>query len=148
MKVKHLFFSLIVAAFLSSAMWVDNSLKVGNKAPKIETTEGINVGYDANSEGKTKIINFWTPKNADSRIANKKLSHQFGVNPSEDIEFISICTDSDEALMNDVMRIDGVNADNNYAYSSINPRAFKDYGVEKHPRTFMIAPDGKIEKIM
>lgn len=139
---------MIAAAFLSSAMSVDKSLEVGKKAPKIETIEGINVGNDGNSEGKSRLISFWSPKKPESRIANRKYSRQYGENSSENIEFISICIDSDEELMQEVMKIDGLKADKTYSYSQINPRTFKDYGVETNPGAFIISSDGKIEKIL
>ena len=139
---------MIAAAFLSSAMSVDKTLEVGKNAPKIETISGTNVGYDANSEGKTKLISFWNPKKPASRIANRKLSREYGENSNDNIEFISICTDSDKELMNEVMKIDGVNADKAYAFSDITPRVFKDYGVEEATKAYLISPDGKILSIL
>ena len=138
---------MVAAAFLTSAMTVDKSLEIGNKAPKIETIEGINVVKDANSEGKTKVVSFWSPKKPASRITNRKLSHLYGEGSHENVEFISICTDSDENLMQEVMKIDGVAGNNNYSYSQISPRVFKDYNVEDTPRSYVISPDGKIIKI-
>ena len=139
---------MIAAAFLSSAMSLDKTLEVGKIAPKIETVKGTNVGYDANSEGKTKLISFWNPKQPASRIANRNLSHQFGENSDENVEFISICTDSDKELMEEIMKIDGVNADKVYSYSDVSPRVFKDYGVEENPKAFLISPNGKILSII
>ena len=147
MKVKHLLFSLIAAAFLTSAMSFDKTLEVGSKAPKIETIDGTNVGYDANSENKTKLISFWTPKKPASRIANRNLSQKYGKNSGRDIEFISICTDPDESLMKEVVKIDGLNEENIYSSSEISPRVFKDYNVEDTPKAYQISPEGKIVEI-
>ena len=148
MKVKHLFISIIVAAFLSSAVSIDKTIAVGKNAPKIETIDGTNVGNDANFQNKTKVVSFWNPKNASSRIANRNLSRQYDGNSNYDIEFISICTDSDEALMNEVVKIDGLNKANNYAYSEISPRVFKDFNVEENPKAFKISSEGKILEIL
>lgn len=137
-----------MAAFLSSAISFDKTIEVGNKAPKIETIEGINVGVDANSEGKTKLISFWDPKKPVSRISNRNLSLQFGENNDENIEFISICVDSDELLMKEVMKIDGVKTDQSYSYNQISPRVFKDFDVENNPRAFKISGDGRILEII
>lgn len=147
MKVKHLLFSIIAAAFLSSAIPVDNKLEVGRKAPKIETIQGTNVGYDANSENKRKLVSFWTAKKPSSRIANRKLGQKYGKN-DDNVEFISICTDSDEVLMNEVMKLDGLDSDKSYSKSEINPRVFKDYDVEDNPRAFFIDSNGKILDII
>ena len=148
MKFRNLFFSIIVAAFLSSAISVDKSQIVGKIAPKIETIEGTNVVADANSEGKTKIVSFWNPKKPASRIANRNLSRQYGENSQNDVEFITICTDPDENLMREVIKIDGINPEKSYSYSQISPRVFKDYDVEESPRAFTISPDGKIINVL
>lgn len=148
MKVKHFVCSIIVAAFLTSAMGTDKSLEIGNKAPEIETVDGTNVGYDANSEGKTKLVSFWNPKKADSRIANKKLSESYAGYSKNEVEFISICTDSDDDLMAEVLKVDGINAEASYAKSEIAPRVFKDFGVEENPKAFLISPQGKILQIL
>lgn len=139
---------MFAAAFLMSAMTTDKLPEIGKKAPKIETIEGINVVNDANSAGKTKVINFWSPKDPASRISNITLSREYGNSRDNNVEFISICTDKDEKLMQTVIKIDGTDSLNNYSYSEISPRVFKDYGVENHPRTFVISKDGKIEKMM
>ena len=146
-KVKHFLFSLCAAAFLTSAISVDSNLEVGSNAPKIEMIDGTNVVNDANSNGKIKVINFWNPKNPTSRIANRNLYQKYN-SSDEDVQFISICTDSDDNLMNEVMKIDGVKTDFNFTSSEIDPRVFKDYNVEKNPRTFIISSQGKILQII
>ena len=138
---------MIAAAFLTSAMTVDKSLKIGDKAPKIETIEGINVVNDANSAGKTKVISFWNPKDPSSRIMNKNLSREYEETIGDKVDFISICTDNDEKLMQSVMQIDGVDSRNSYSYSEVSPRVFKDYGVENQTKAFVISPEGKIVEI-
>lgn len=147
MKFKNLFFSIIAAAFLSSAIPVDEAPEIGKVAPKIETIKGTNVVADANSEGKTKVISFWNPKKPASRIANRNLSREYG-DSHQNIEFISICTDTDEALMKEVMKVDGVKTENAYSYSQISPRVFKDYDVVDNPRAFIVSADGKITNVI
>ena len=138
---------MIVGAFLSSAISTDNSIAIGKKAPQIETIQGINVVADANSEPKTKVISFWNPKKPASRINNKELSRQFG-SMEKDVEFISICTDPDENLMREVMKIDNISADKTYSWAEISPRAFKDYGALENPRAFVISPSGEISSVI
>lgn len=143
MKFKYLFLSLVAAIFLTSAMWEDKSLTKGSNAPVIEFNEGLIVGDDNKAEGKTKIVSFWSPKKPSSRIENRRLSKLYGESNTE-YEFISICIDKDEALMREVMKIDGMDTKNNFSYSQISPRVFKDYRVEDSPAAFMISSDGKI----
>lgn len=139
---------MIAVAFLSSAIAVDNSPAVGNKAPEIETISGINVANDANSESKGKLISFWNPKVPASRIANKKFNETYAGSNNENIDFISISTDKDDNLSREILKLDGINPDQSFAYSEISERVFKDYDVETSPRAFLISPDGKISAIM
>ena len=136
------------AFFLSSSMWADKAPEVGTKAPEIETISGEYVGNDVDSETKTKIISFWNPKKPESRISNRNLSRQYGKNSDETIEFISICTDSDEDLFKEIVKIDGLDVENTYSYYEIVPRVFKDYGVTQYPKAFMISPEGNILNIL
>ena len=148
MKFKNLCFSIIAAAFLSSAIPAAKAPVVGKVAPKIETIEGTNVVADANSEGKTQVISFWNPKKPASRIANRNLCRLCGENSKENVEIISICTDSDETLMREVMKIDGVKADKAFVSTQISSRVFKDYDANDNPRAFKISADGKIIEVI
>lgn len=147
MKFKYLFISIIVAVFLSSAISKDNSLKIGEEAPKIETINGNNVVVDATTGSKQRLISFWNPKIASSRISNINLSKEYGIE-NEKVEFISICTDGDEALMAEVIKLDGLQGIKNYSYSEISPRVFKDYDVKDNPKAFLLSNEGKIIKIL
>lgn len=148
MKLKGLIFSIIVLAFLSSAISVDRTIEVGKEAPKIETVDGTNVAADANTKGKTQVVSFWSPKKPASRIANRNLSRQYGADSNENVEFISICIDSDDDLMREVIKVDGIDSLKNYSYSQISPKVFKAYDVETTPRAFKISPEGIIMEIL
>lgn len=148
MKFKNLFFSIIAAAFLSSAISVDKTNMIGKTAPKIETISGKNVVVDGKPDGKTKIVSFWSPKQPASRIANKNLSLKYDEKSSENVEFISICTDSDESLMKEVVKIDNLPEGKVLSYSQISPRVFKDYDVQDSPKAFKISADGKIIEVL
>lgn len=138
---------MVAVAFLSSAIPVEDTSLIGKAAPKIETISGKDVVNDANSAQKTKVVSFWNPKNPASRISNRNLSKIYGKD-NEEVEFISICTDSDSVLMEQVMRQDGMVIDRSYAYSEISPRVFKDYAVDQNPMAFVISSQGKITEIL
>ena len=138
---------MLAAAFLTSAIPFEKEISVGEKAPKIETTKGANILGDANSDGKMRLISFWTPKKPASRITNRELSQKYG-DSNQEVEFISICADSDEELMKEVMKIDGLKDVNAYSYSEISSRAFKDYNADENPRAFLIDLNGKILNIL
>lgn len=138
---------MIAAAFLSSAITVDNKLSIGENAPKIELTQGNNVVVDATSQNKTKIVNFWNPKKPASRILNSQLNRKYSSEENANVEFISICTDSDETLMKEVMKMDGVDTSRNFSYSQVSKRTLKDFNAESSPKAYKISPDGKIMEI-
>lgn len=139
---------MIAVAFLSSAIQEDKNLSVGKNAPLIETVEGENVGKITDTDKKMKMISFWNPKNASSRISNRNLSQQYGKNSESNIEFVSICVDSDIPLMNEVLKVDGLETINNYSYSEFSPRVFKDYGAIENPKAYLISSEGKILEII
>ncbi|MCH5240105.1 MAG: hypothetical protein J1F38_07770 [Muribaculaceae bacterium] len=147
MKVKHLFFSVIAAAFLTSAIGSHKTLEVGSKAPKIETIDGANVVADATSEGKVKIVSFWSPKKPASRITNKTLHAKYAAEP-ENVDLISICLDSDENLMREVMKQDGIEDMECYSVNNIARHSLKDYQADKDPKAYIIGADGRIEKML
>ena len=147
MKVKYLILSLIATAFLSSYISDNGSLKVGSTAPEIvlatnqsETQISLKDGY--------KLISFWDPKDPSSRISNKEYSSFIKSSPEAGIELVSICTDPDDFLAEEISRIDGSHeAGLKLNSTDISERVLKDYDVEKTPRSYLIGPDGKIKMI-
>lgn len=148
MKFKYLFITFIAAIFLSSYMVDDSDLKTGSSAPAIEIIEGKDLVSSSISQEKEILVHFWSPKNASSRITNKHFSEIFRNNPDLGIEFVSICTDEDEVLAQEVMRIDGTEKfGEHFTYSDISERVFKDYNVVESPQSFLIGTDGKIKSV-
>ena len=142
MKFKFFIFALIITAFLSSNINSDNTIKEGSKAPAIERISGEKENLN---DGKYRLINFWSPKNPESRIANKTYSDLVEKKPDLKVEFISISTDSDDLLSDEVRKYDGADKSGKYySYSELNRRVFKDYKVTDSPSAFLISPEGKI----
>lgn len=132
----------MAAIFLSSAISRENNLEIGSKAPEITFQDGKK---EVAIKGNLKLVNFWNPKNPSSRINNKNFTNYFKNNPESNIEYITICTDSDELLAQEVMKNDGTALFGSHFYQKdINERVLKDYGVESNPRSFLIDADGKI----
>lgn len=148
MKVKHLLISLIVAAFLSSAISIDRQVEIGQKAPEIERIDGKIINFENTDSKKQTLISFWSPKDPASRIANKELSLEYGENKSEATEFISICTDPDESLMKGVVKIDGLEEKEVFCVTEFTSRLLKDFDVEKAHKAFLISEEGKIISII
>lgn len=137
--------SAIAAIFLSSAIEGNKNISIGSKAPEIKSISGEKL-IDFEKSDKF-VISFWNPKNPSSRISNKRLSDLYADDMNSDTRFISICTDSDEILMKEVMNFDNISTNNMISYSMIDPRVLKDYGVENGAGVFSISGKGKIEKI-
>lgn len=137
-----------MAAFLSSAISVDKTLEAGQSAPKIETIDGEAVAFGDNDSNKKTVISFWSPKKPASRITNKELSLKYGNDSKENANFISICTDTDTPLMREVVKIDGIQSENVYAFTEISQRVFKDYDVKDNPKAFVVDENGKILEII
>lgn len=132
-------------AFLSSYIDNEKALKPGDKAPTIELATN---SKEILEKGKIKIINFWSPKNPSSRIANQKISKYLKENPDSESIFISICTDSDDNLAKEVLKWDGIYDEGNHLfYSDVNSKVFKDFKTNGSHHTFAIASDGKILKV-
>ncbi|MCH5222864.1 MAG: redoxin domain-containing protein [Muribaculaceae bacterium] len=142
MKFKGFILAGILTAFLSSYISTDNKLQEGSTAPTIERISGEKIEM---KDGKEKLISFWSPKDAESRISNRKFSDLY---KESDVEFITICIDSDESLAREVLKCDGIASQQQIAYSEVSERVFKDYGVSENPGAFLINGEGKIKRIM
>ena len=148
MKLKYLFLTLILAFFLSSAITDNDSLKSGDLAPKItliseDSPEILNL-----KDSRITLINFWSPKNPASRISNKQFSEFLRVHPETEIDFITICMDSDTNLAQEVINNDGINNSTiNLLRNQVADRVFKDYMVEDNYASYLIDKNGKILEI-
>ena len=141
MKFKSFLLAVLVTAFLSSYMSRDIELKEGSNAPEIERVAGENI---TPGDGKEKLISFWSPKDPASRMANMEYSKKYS---DSDVEFISVCLDSDNLLGEEVLKYDGIKG-THLAYSDVKERVFKDYGVTDQTAAFKISGNGKVEKVM
>lgn len=146
-KLKYFILSLIATAFLSSYITDSNSINVGDAAPKIIKSDNSSISLKKDKDHRI-LINFWSPEIPASRILNKEYSNYLKANPVADIEFISICLDSDDYLSAEIIKNDEIiSSGTHLLYSDVNNRVFKDYDVEDYPRSFLISADGKINSI-
>ena len=134
----------MATAFLSSAIDSEERIKEGSFAPEIylndEKTETI-------TKGKITLLNFWSPKDPESRIANNNFNNLFLDNISENFEFLSICVDNDEALAKEVIKYDEISTGRHYQLSEISEKSIKKYNALSNPATYLIDSDGKIISI-
>ncbi len=140
MKTKSFFFSIVIAAFLSSSIPSgSHSLSIGNEAPAITLSQGAE-NLLQNLKGKKMVVNFWSTADASSRIANRELSMLAESGKfDEDTRFISICIDRDSSLSEEIVRLDGISDKViSLGLEHVSREVLDDYQTEKGCRAFHI----------
>ncbi len=138
---------IIVAAvgltLLTSAVSTKNvPLEVGNQAPEISISHA-----DGNSmllselKGKDVIVNFWSVKDAESRINNIRLAREA---ERTGAKYIGMCIDSDRELAEEVMKSDNGSLDELYF---ADRQVTDEYQLAKGTRTVKIDPYGIVAAI-
>lgn len=128
---------------LTSAISTENvPLEVGNQAPEIST---INAYGDmvrlSEMKGQDVIVNFWSVKDAESRISNVRLAREA---ESYGKKYIGICIDSDKELAEEVIKVDNLSIKDQY-YA--NEKILDEYQLEHGTRTVKIDPYGIVAAI-
>lgn len=142
MKFKSYFIILAATAFLLSFIPREESLKEGEKVPEITFNNERTIELE---KGKFTLLNFWNPKNPDSRIRNSKIMSQYSDIFQDNLEIISICTDSDIDLAKEVIRHDGFDSIGSHVfYSNLDERVILDYKVNEQPELYLIDQSGKL----
>ncbi len=129
--------------WLTSAVSTKNvPLEVGNQAPEISITD--NSGESvllSDLKGKDVIVNFWSAKDAESRISNVRLAREA---EKTGAKYIGMCIDSDRQLAEEVMKSDRVSIDNLYF---ADRQVTDEYQLAKGTRTVKIDPYGIVAAI-
>ncbi len=149
MKLKHLFFSVALTSFLSSYVpYGGHSLQIGNDAPLLTLSSNSKIPNLDILKGKYVVVNFWSPTDPESRLNNKQLADLISSLPPSQIQFVSICTDTDITLQHEIMDADGVPLSiNSLSASDIIPDVLMNYQVESGYRSFLIDPFGNLKSI-
>ena len=143
-KTRFLFFSIILAAFLSSAMpFGSHSLKIGAEAPSI--TFSTETQSQLKLENAPTLINFWSIYNPQSRIDNNRLANAIAGMHDSKINFVSICIDTDETLHKEIILQDKID-DKGFFFNrnDINEEVFKDYQTSTGLRSFLLNDSGEL----
>lgn len=125
-----------------------HSLREGDEAPLLILSTESNASDIKNLKGKYVLINFWSVKDPESRIANRRLANLVATLPESQIEFVSICTDEDRTLQREIMLTDGIK-DSTFAFSASDfaQEVLEDYQVNRGYRSFLLDPFGNLKKI-
>ena len=147
MNIKLKTAGLIVCAVgligLTSAVSTKNvPLEVGNQAPEISITKASGESMMLSElKGKEVIVNFWSVKDAESRIRNVRLAREAEITGAK---YIGMCIDSDKELASEVVKSDNLSTDNLYfADRQVND----EYQLTDGTRTVKIDPYGIVSEI-
>ena len=131
------------AVLFTSAVSTKNvPLEVGNQAPEISIT-----GIDGKStllsamKGGEVIVNFWSVKDAESRIANVRLAREAELTGAK---YIGMCIDSDRQLAEEVMKADRIPTEHLYF---ADRQVTDEYQLAAGTRTVKIDPYGIVAAI-
>lgn len=143
LKLAGVFAGLAGVVALTSAISTENvPLEVGNHAPEISAVNANgNTVRMSDFEGHDVILNFWSIKDAESRIRNVRLEREA---ERSGAKYMAMCVDSDQEIAREVMKADGLNAENQYfSDGQISDEYLLDQGI----RTVKIDPYGIVAKI-
>jgi len=147
-KPKSLFFSIIIAAFLSSSIpYGSHSLKIGSEAPSITLSSSSSANLDR-MKGRKVLLNFWSASDASSRLANREISRiaESGIYP--DMCFVSICIDSDSSLAEEISKTDRISGKViSLKSTEVTDDVLADFQTSKGCRSFLIDSFGNLEAI-
>lgn len=148
MKTKHLFFAFLATCFFSSFTPKDNHiLSVGEIAPSLAISD-ISEAAHISTEKEYLLINFWSASDPASRIKNKLLSRIYDGNAYPEVSFVSICTDDDSTLRDEIIKADGIADHGNLLnISDLNVETASDFQTESGLRTFLIDKYGVLRAV-
>ena len=128
---------------LTSAVSMKNiPLEVGNQAPEISITHRNGETLMLSDlQGGDVIVNFWSVKDAESRIANVRLAREA---ERSGAKYIGMCIDSDRQLAEEVMKADRVSTE--YLYFA-DRQVTDEYQLANGTRTVKIDPYGTVAAI-
>ncbi len=128
---------------LTSAISSKNvPLEVGNHVPEISICNADGQSFLLSDlQGEDVVVNFWSVKDAESRIRNIRLARDAERNG---VKYVSLCTDEDHDLALEVMSADGLQPQTQYFTDPrINEGDLMDQGIS----TVKIDPYGIVAEI-
>ncbi|MCM1490281.1 MAG: peroxiredoxin family protein [Muribaculum sp.] len=143
LKMAGVFAGLVGMVALTSAISTENvPLEVGNQAPEISAVSADgNTLHLSDLKGEDVIVNFWSVKDAESRIRNVRLARKA---ESEGVNYVGICVDSEKDLAREVLKADNLHGENQFF---ADERIRKEYQLDQGTRTVKIDPYGIVAKI-
>lgn len=143
LKIAGVLAAVFGTLWLTSAVSTKNvPLEVGNQAPEISFTHSNGKTLLLSDlKGEDVIVNFWSVKDAESRIANVRLSREA---EKSGAKYIGMCIDSDRQLAEEVMKTDRVSTKSLYF---ADRQVTDEYQLAKGTRSVKIDPYGIVAAI-
>ncbi len=143
LNLAGIFVGILGVVALTSAIATENvPLEVGNHAPEFSAVNANgNTVHMSDFEGQDVILNFWSIKDAESRIRNVRLEREA---ERTGAKYVALCVDDDMDIALEVIKADGLAADNQYFADG---RISDEYLLNRGVRTVKIDPYGIVAKI-
>lgn len=138
--------AVAILLFLTSAAGNQRAgAAVGDEVPYLEVKNDVKRISLSAERGKYVVLNFWSTKDAQSRIDNALFDRALASGSHRDVAFISVCMDEDTDLWRQILKIDGLNVDCQFEVNDSRlPGIAEDFSVQSACRSYVISPEGKI----
>lgn len=121
--------------------------ELGSKFPRLEAVTAPS-GTDLSMKdlrGRYVLVNFWDSSNAMSRIAAGEYDRFFRSHPRRDLSLLSVNTDSNRRLFDEIVRKDGLDSLTQYHIADVKARGITpDYHPEDGYSSYLLNPSGKV----
>lgn len=97
-------------------------------------------------KGKELIVNFWSASDAESRLANRRLSDLADKGDNSDRLYLSVCIDKSSVLSEEIAKADGLSERViSLRAEDVAPEVLDDYQTRRGCRTFRIDRFGQLQ---
>ncbi|MDE6205304.1 MAG: hypothetical protein K2F66_04200 [Duncaniella sp.] len=149
MKKLLIFISLVI--IFATVVWIFfgriESTTPGLSGPPrlLEAANSSTQLSTSDLKGKYVLVNFWDSHNAVSRIAAGEYDRYFRANKRPDLRLLSVNTDDNRRLFDEIVRRDGLDSLTQFHIADIKARGISPgYHPEGGYSSYLLNPSGKI----
>ena len=121
--------------------------ELGSSTPRLESVSPADGEALSMSDlrGRYVLVNFWDSSNAMSRIAAGEYDRFFRSHPRRNLSLLSVNTDNNRTLFNEIVRKDGLDSLTQYHIADVKARGITpDYHPEDGYSSYLLKPACKI----
>ena len=117
---------------------------IGKDAPNFEVVNGNRVVEIEKLKGRYILLSFWSSVDPKSRLANKAYN-DVAADETAAMEYVAINLDPSAKVFEEIVKIDGLNALNQFRPKADNTSLIEDgYGLRGGFVSFLINPKGEV----